>query len=274
MKRILLVIAYDGTNYSGWAYQKDQTIPTIEGAVEKALQKLTGESIIVIGASRTDSGVHALCNYCVFDTDSSIPPEKFAPAMNAKLPEDIRIRKSFEVPMDFHPRSAVTEKTYEYKIYVSRIEDPTKTRYAHYTWFRMDVDKMREAAAILVGEHDFKSFANVATTALTTVREITDIQVESEEVSIPSIMCSPRGGVAEQDKAFMITIRVSGKGFLYNMVRIIAGTLMEVGRGLRTPEQVREMLEAKDRQASGPTAPACGLTLVNYRFLDSFPSIK
>lgn len=269
VKRILIIIAYDGTNYQGFAAQKDPAILTIEGILNQRISDLTGEETHVIGASRTDSGVHARCNYAVFDTHSPIPPEKFALALNTRLPEDIRVRKSYEVDREFNPHSMTTEKTYEYRIYNARIEDPTLTRYMAYTWFRLDPVRMQEGADYLIGEHDFKSFANVATTAATTVRTIVDIRVTREELSFPDIMRGPHGGAAEQDKAYVVTIRVTGRGFLYNMVRIIAGTLMEVGRGQIPPERVGEMLAACDRQVAGPTAPAKGLTLVNYRIVNS-----
>ncbi len=264
--RIMLIVAYDGTNYSGYAAQKDPAVRTIEGTINEALSDLTGEEIHVIGASRTDAGVHALCNYLVFDTESRIPPNKFEAALNTRLPEDIRVRTSKEVSSDFSPRGAKSIKTYEYRIYAARVANPMKTRYAYHTYFPMRVDRMREAAAYLVGEHDFKSFANVRTTAETTVREVLSIEIEESYEPMPTIMLSDKKHQEpEQDKARDIVIRVTGRGFLYNMVRIIAGTLMEVGRGLRTPEQVKEMLDAKDRTAAGPTAPAQGLTLVNYK---------
>lgn len=267
MKRIMIVVAYDGTEYSGFARQKDPSIRTIEGELDRAVSELTGETIQVIGASRTDAGVHALCNYAVFDTESKVPPVKFAPALNTKLPADIRVRQSKEVDSAFHPRQARTIKTYEYHIYNAKIQDPMKARYSHFTYFHMDVEKMREAAALLVGEHDFASFANPGRQTENTVREILSIEIGETACAVPDIMLSRSHTVAQADEARDIVIRVTGRGFLYNMVRIIAGTLMDVGRGLRRPEQVQEMLEARDRTAAGPTAPACGLCLVNYRIL-------
>lgn len=271
MRRIMLILSYDGTGYSGFAAQKDQTIPTIEGEVNRALTQLTRTPVSVIGASRTDAGVHALCNYCVFDTASPIPPEKFANALNPLLPDDISVRKSREVDPSFHPRNARTEKTYVYRIYSAAVRDPLLCRFAAYTWFHLDTDGMQKAAGYLVGEHDFKSFCNAATGAQTTVREVTGIEIGEELLPVPKIMLSKKHTVASQDEAHLITITVRGRGFLYNMVRIIAGTLMEVGRGMRSPEDIPKMLEARDRQAAGPTAPACGLTLTDYRFLDGEP---
>jgi len=244
MKRVLLVVAYDGTAYNGWQLQPGT--PTIEGELNKALSSLLGEEIRVIGASRTDSGVHALCNIAVFDTNARIPAEKISYALNQRLPEGIRIQKSLEVAEDFHPRHCNSKKTYEYRILNREFPLPTKRLYAHFTYVPLDVELIRMGAKYLVGEHDFKSFCATAAVVETTIRTITDIGVEKDGDEI--------------------VIRVSGTGFLYNMVRIIAGTLMEIGRGNYPPQKVQEILAAKDRQAAGPTAPANGLTLVKYEF--------
>lgn len=268
---MMIVVAYDGTGYSGFASQKDPKIRTIEGELNRALSELTGEQIEVCGASRTDAGVHALCNYAVFDTCSPIPAEKFAMAVNTHLPSDIRVRKSMEVPESFHPRTLRTEKTYEYRIYCAGVPDPLRERYFAWTYFPLDVRKMQRAAKDLAGEHDFASFCNPAGTTLTTVRTITDIQVEERLCSVPGLM---RTGIPEndlRDEAREIILRVSGTGFLYNMVRIIAGTLIRVGRGQTAPDAIPDILEKKDRQAAGDTAPACGLCLVNYRILGEKP---
>lgn len=242
MKRVMLVVAYDGTDYHGWQLQPG--VPTIEGKLNKALKELLGEEIQVIGASRTDSGVHALCNIAVFDTDTKIPAEKLSYALNQRLPEDIRIQRSAEAAPDFHPRHCASRKTYEYRILNREFPLPTKRRYAHFTYVHLDEEKMQRGAKYLVGEHDFKSFCATASVAETTVRTLYDLTVRREGEEI--------------------MIRVCGSGFLYNMVRIIAGTLMEIGRGNMEPERMQEILEAKNRTAAGPTAPACGLTLVKY----------
>ena len=245
MKRIKLVAAYDGTAYHGWQLQPG--VRTIEGELNKALCSLLGEEIQVIGASRTDTGVHALCNVAVFDTDSPIPGEKFAYALNQRLPEDIRIRESAQVEPDFHPRRCNSRKTYEYRILNASFPIPTKRLYSYFTYVPLDVERMQQGAAYLIGEHDFKSFCAADAVVETTVRTIYELQVERQQEEI--------------------LIRVCGNGFLYNMVRIIAGTLMEVGRGRLEPETVKEILDARDRQAAGPTAPACGLTLVKYEII-------
>lgn len=246
MRRIKLTVAYDGSNYHGWQFQPGS--PTIEGELNKHLSELFKEEITVIGASRTDTGVHALCNIAVFDTNARIPAERVAYALNQRLPEDIRIRRSEEVAADFHPRKRATRKTYEYKILNEEFANPVERLYAHFTYVPLDEKKMQEAAEYLVGEHDFVSFCAAGSTAQTTVRTIYDISVER--------------------KGTMIFIKVTGSGFLYNMVRIIAGTLMEVGKGRFDAEKVKEILEAKDRTKAGPTAPAKGLTLYEYQFED------
>lgn len=242
----MLVVAYDGTDYHGWQFQPG--VPTIEGELNKALRELLGEEVSVIGASRTDSGVHALCNAAVFDTDTKIPAEKLSYALNQRLPEDIKIQRSMEVVSDFHPRHCKSRKTYEYRILNCEFPLPNKRRYSHFTYVHLDVEKMQKAADYLVGEHDFKSFCAAGAVTETTIRTIYTLLVERQEKEI--------------------IIRVCGNGFLYNMVRIIVGTLIEVGRGSYAPERVKDILESKDRTAAGPTAPACGLTLAAYEWPD------
>lgn len=294
-KRILLSVAYDGTDYAGFQAQKSG-VPTIEGELNRALTELTGVPVEVIGASRTDSGVHARCNLAVFDTESRIPPEKFAHAINVRLPDQICVQTSMEVSADFHPRRCSTVKTYEYRIWNAQMPDPMRRLYTYFSRYRFDIDKMREAAAYLVGEHDFKSFCSTYTSAKTTVREVLAVEVEEilpgyetalpgSETALPGSEIALTGSENVSDSrsdagpgsdsvssaARMpreIVIRVTGRGFLYNMVRIIAGTLMEVGRGAKTPDQIPGILSACDRRAAGPTAPACGLTLVRYEILE------
>ena len=244
MKRVKLVVAYDGTNYHGWQVQ-DNGI-TIEEVLNRTISELVQEDIKVIGASRTDAGVHACGNVAVFDTESRIPGDKFSFALNQRLPEDIRIQESCEVDADFHPRYADTVKTYEYNILNRRFELPSKRLYAAFCYYPMDIERMNQAAAYLVGEHDFKSFCSAGAQVQTTVRTIYTVNVAKDDD--------------------MVHIRITGNGFLYNMVRIIAGTLMQVGTGLMEPEQVKEILEARDRSKAGPTAVAKGLTLVEIRY--------
>ncbi|WP_230406849.1 tRNA pseudouridine(38-40) synthase TruA [Blautia liquoris] len=244
--RVKLTIAYDGTNYSGWQIQSNGI--TVQDVLNQALKNLLGEDVRTIGASRTDAGVHALGNVAVFDTTSQIPAEKFSYALNARLPEDIRIQRSEEVPTDFHPRFTTTIKTYEYQILNRTFADPTRRLYSFHWYGKLDLEAMQQAALYLVGEHDFKSFATESPDVTTTVRTINSIRLWKEND--------------------MIHIRVTGNGFLYHMVRIIAGTLLEVGKANYRPEQIQKILTAKDRRAAGPTARAQGLTLVEICYPD------
>ena len=244
MKRVRLIVSYDGTNYCGWQIQNNGI--TVEEVLNHALTDLCREEIAVIGASRTDSGVHALGNVAVFDTNSRIPGEKFSFALNQRLPDDIRIQRSDEVADDWHPRFQDTVKTYEYFFLNRRIPDPMRRLYSYFIYYPMDVENMQKAADYLIGEHDFKSFCTPRTQVRSTVRTIYDLTLTKEGDEI--------------------RMRITGNGFLYNMVRIIAGTLARVGTGLYTPERVKEILEAKDRNVSGPKAPPQGLTLISIAY--------
>lgn len=245
MKRIKLTVAYDGTAYRGWQVQPNGI--TIEEVLNKALLDLLKEPVSVIGASRTDSGVHGLGNVAVFDTENRMPGDKICFAVNQRLPEDVRVVHSEEVPLDWHPRKQNCTKTYEYKILNCRIEVPTRRLYAHFCHYPLDVEKMRQAASYLIGEHDFASFCASNHQAEETVRTLYEITVTKDSDDI-------------------VTIRLRGNGFLYNMVRIIAGTLIRVGSDMYPPEHMKEILEARSRAAAGDTAPAKGLTLVGIEY--------
>ena len=244
-KRVRLTVAYDGTNYHGWQIQNNGI--TIESELNRCLTDLLREPVEVIGASRTDSGVHALGNIAVFDTTSRMPAEKISYALNQRLPEDIRIQKSEQVPQDWHPRRCDSRKTYEYRIYRAQFPMPVKRLYSLFTYYELDVNRMQEAAAYLEGEHDFKSFCQTGAQVESSVRTIYSVEVEEQ---------------GEND----LVIRVCGNGFLYNMVRIIAGTLFDVGIGKIAPEDIPAILEKKDRKAAGPTAPAHGLTMIGLEY--------
>ena len=208
-------MAYDGTNYCGWQVQPNGV--SIQSTLQKAIENLLGEKTDVTGASRTDSGVHALGQVAVFDTDKNIPDWKYALAINQRLPKDIVVQKSEEVPLDFHPRYTDVEKTYEYRILNRRTQLPKERLYSYFVPKKLNVDKMREAGVYLVGEHDFKSFCSQKTKVLSTVRTIYSLEL-----------------IEEGD---IVTLRVSGNGFLYNMVRIIAGVLIKVGLEQKEPEE-------------------------------------
>lgn len=249
MKRVKMVVAYDGTNYQGWQLQPNGT--TIEEILNRQLSALLGEKIVVTGASRTDSGVHAMGNVAIFDTSHRMPADKICFALNQGLPEDIRIQRSEEVSPDWHPRKCNCTKIYEYKILNCKVDMPLTRLYAHFCYYPLDVALMQQAAAYLIGEHDFKSFCTTRTQSQETVRTIYQLLV------------------TRQDD--LITIRISGSGFLYNMVRIIAGTLMEAGMGTYPPEHLETILNARDRNAAGRTASAKGLTLIGMEYETRLP---
>lgn len=242
--RVMLRVAYDGTAYSGWQLQPNAV--TIEQRLNEALEDLFGVPMAVIGASRTDSGVHALGNAAVFDVDTRMPASKIAYALNTRLPEDIRVVNSSEVSPDFHPRHTESVKTYEYKIWNDTFPNPTVRLYSHFEYGEIDIERMTEAAKYLVGEHDFTSFCSAGTQVENKVRTVFSVDIKRD--------------------GSMITVRVTGNGFLYNMVRIIAGTLLKVGQGAMEPADVKKALDGRDRQLAGPTAPARGLTLVKISY--------
>lgn len=244
MRRIKLVVAYDGTNYCGWQVQPNGI--TIEEVLNRELGRLLGEKITVTGASRTDSGVHSLGNVAVFDTDTRIPAEKISFALNQSLPADIAVQESCEVPSDWHPRRCQSKKTYEYRILNRKFPLPTRRLDTYFYHYDLNEERMCAAARHLIGTHDFKSFCSVNTAAADTVRTIYDCDVTRD--------------------GDIVTIRVSGSGFLYHMVRIIAGTLVEVGTGRREPEEIDAILRARNREAAGPTAPAHGLTMLGIEY--------
>lgn len=246
MKRIKLTVAYDGTNYHGWQVQPNAV--TIEGKLNEAISELTKESIQVIGASRTDAGVHALGNVAVFDTESRIPGEKFSYALNQRLPDDIVIQQSQEVDKDFHPRYCTCEKTYEYVILNRKFPLPEYRNTAFFYYGDLDIKAMQEATKAFLGEHDFAGFCSAGVQVKTTVRTIYELTVEKKDND-------------------MICIRVRGNGFLYNMVRIIAGTLLEVGKGNIEAKSLENRIAAADRSQAGPTAPARGLKLIRIQYI-------
>ncbi len=240
MRRIRLIVAYDGTAYCGWQRQPNGI--TVEEVLGRAISELCGRETEIIGASRTDAGVHAYGNVAVFDTDMRMDAGKFTYALNARLPQDVRVQYSDEVPEGWHPRRQNSIKTYEYRILNRRTQIPTERLYTYFCYYELDVERMRRAAGYLVGTHDFTSFCSVKTQAKSPVRTIYQLEVWED--------------------GDIITIHICGDGFLYNMVRIISGTLLRVGSGAYEPEHVKEILDAHDRQAAGETLPPEGLTLI------------
>jgi len=247
MRNLKLIVEYDGTNYHGFQSQARVGLPTIQDELERVLVRWTGEEVKVIGASRTDAGVHARGQVVNFHTGWPIPVEKIPLALNSGgLPPDIVIRQAEEVALDFHAQFQARNKTYRYTIYNSRIPSAFWHRYSWYVPVQLDCQAMAEAARYLLGTHDFAAFRAAGATSRTTVRTIYQMAVEQE---------GP-----------LLTITINGNGFLYNMVRIIAGTLVEVGKGKLAPEAMMKIIQSRDRSQAGQTAPPQGLCLleVNY----------
>jgi tRNA pseudouridine38-40 synthase len=242
--RIRLTVAYDGTNYVGWQVQPNGV--SIQAVLQEAIEDLVQEKVNVTGASRTDSGVHALGQVVVFDTTRTIPPDQYARALNQRLPRDIVVQSSEEVSPDFHPRYTTVEKTYEYRILNRRIPLPCERMYSYFVPRKLDVEKMREAAKLFVGEHDFTDFSSQRRNTVTTVRTIYECRILQE--------------------GDIITLRIRGNGFLYNMVRIIMGMLLKVGVGQKSIEDIQRAFDCPQGRAAAPTAPACGLTLVEIKY--------
>ena len=243
MKTIKLTIEYEGTNYCGWQAQVGGN--TIQQIVARAIENVTGGPVKLHGSGRTDAGVHALGQVAHFQSDTTIPAENLVHAINQQLPPDIVIRDARDVPDDFHARYGAKRKTYRYTI----LQQPTRPvvgrRFAHWISRPLDVDRMRAGAAFLVGEHDFSAFESKSDKS-SGVRTIERLDVRSD------------GG--------RIEIEVTANGFLYNMVRGIAGTLIDVGRGALEPAGVQRILESRERSEAGPTAPACGLCLISVEY--------
>ncbi len=250
MARYKLTVAYDGTDYCGFQIQPNG-LPTIEGELRDALTKLLGQETRVIGASRTDAGVHAYGNVAVFDADTTIPGDRFSYALNTILPPAVKIQKSEEVDARFHPQYDAKQKTYEYHVFISEHQVPTALRYAHHVKDLPDLGAIGDAAGYLIGEHDFTSFCSAKTEKENKVRTIYELQNRIEE----------RG-----DGRYEWILSVTGNGFLYNMVRILAGTLYFVGIGKIRPEEIPGILAAKDRARAGMTFPPNGLFLVEIQY--------
>ena len=249
MRTLKLIVAYDGTNYAGWQVQENG--PTVQAAIEAAIAKITGEKVRILASGRTDAGVHALGQVVGFQTGSLLPAEVFRRALNAELPHDIAVLESADVHEGFHPTLDAVRKRYRYVIHDGPVRDVIRRRYCwQFTLGRLDVEAMRCAAAALVGTHDFSSFQTRGAPRLTSVRTVYEVGVA-------------RGRGEEQD---LVSVEVEANGFLYNMVRAIVGTLVEVGRGARPESWPGEVLRATDRRLAGRTAPPQGLFLVRVEY--------
>ncbi|OMP67978.1 tRNA pseudouridine(38-40) synthase TruA [Domibacillus epiphyticus] len=240
MKRIKCELMYDGSRFSG--YQSQLNDRTVQQELEKALWKIHKKMTVKTHASgRTDAGVHALGQIVHFDTPLAMPADRWARALNGELPQDISVKRTEEVPDSFHARYSVTGKEYRYRIYRTPYRDPFRTSYAYHYPYPLDVERMKKAAAHLIGEHDFTSFCSAKTDKENKVRTVTNI------------LFIETGNDLE--------VRFTGNGFLYNMVRIMVGTLIKVGNGRMEPEDVAKILADRNRQHAGQTAPAAGLYL-------------
>lgn len=245
-RKILLTISYDGSGYFGWQKQADKTYPTVQESFEKALSKFFRQEIVCVGASRTDRGVHAFGQRATIEVDTTVPTEKIPLALHSFLPKDIVVVDAINVEEEFHPRYDCVIKTYEYKIYNEKFRNPVYRKYSEFNHKKLDIIAMNSAAQVLVGKHDFKAFAASGFSSKTSVRTIFGILVEK--------------------RGEFVIIKVTGDGFLYNMVRIIAGTLIMVGEGKISKPQLEEILISCDRTKAGKTAGPEGLTLVNITY--------
>lgn len=255
MRHFKLTIAYDGTDFHGWQIQANK--PTIQGELVNVLQRLTQEKIYVHGAGRTDAGVHALGQVASFQTKSALSAQEFQRALNALLPPTIRIVASEEVGPDFHARWSAMWKTYRYRLYRGKVVPPTLWRYVLHYPFPLDEDAMRDAASRFVGTHDFTAFAASADSEDGEHKRSTEREIYSAKLER-----------TEDGEELIFT--VSGRSFLRYMVRKMVGTLLDIGRGRLTPQDINRLYESKDRSKAGPTVPPQGLVMVEVQHKEAW----
>lgn len=244
VRNIALQLAYDGTNYHGW--QEQSSLPTVSKTLQRAIRAVVGEDVKLVGCGRTDAGVHAKTYVANLRTSSSIPVDRLPYAINTKLPNDISVYGAAEVPASFHSVFSSTKKEYTYIIYRSRIKNPFYYNRAMFYPRPMNIELMRRAASELIGEHDFKAFRSVGSNVKTTVRTVFSFDVEEEGA--------------------LVKLRVSANGFLYNMARALAGTLVYVSEGRIKPNDIKGIIESGVRKNAGPTLPACGLYMTDVLY--------
>lgn len=267
MRTLKLTIAYDGAAYAGWQSQLDK--PTVQSTLEEALARVTGERVRVLASGRTDAGVHALGQVVGLRTNSPLSTDVLLRALNANLPEDIVVREVAKAPDGFHAIRDALRKRYRYVIHDGPLRSVFLRRYAwHYAYGRLNDEAMRRAASALLGTHDFSSFQSSGAERATSVRTIYEIRVERGRAGhhmlfFPFESTDDEGRAGRRD---FMTIEVEADGFLYNMVRTIVGTLVQVGRGKQPESWLGEVLRAADRRAAGPTAPPQGLMLVHVEY--------
>ena len=245
MRNIKLIIEYDGKEFNGW--QKQPNKLNIQGTIEQAIKQVTGEEVDLTASGRTDAGVHAFGQVANFKTNSSIPTDKIAIAINTKLKRSIRILSAEEVDERFHSRLSCKRKTYRYVINNSEFSSAIYRNLETHIPQKLDIEKMQEASKYFIGEHDFKAFKASGTSSKSSVRTIYKLDVK-------------------QMPQNRIYIEVTGNGFLYNMVRIISGTLVDVGIGKIKPNEIEKIIKSKNRQQAGKTLPPSGLYLLNVEY--------
>ena len=252
MRNLKLILSYDGSDFAGWQVQPDA--PTVQGTLASAIGRVTGEKVLPQGSGRTDAGVHALAQVVTFITESSIPARNLVKALNDVLPPSVRVLEASQTPPDFHARKSAHAKTYRYRIHRGAICPPFLARYVWHYPYPLDEDAMRRAAGFIIGEHDFTSFAAVDSERDREVRTLSNVR---------RIFASSWERASEGLELVYI---VRGGGFLHHMVRNLIGTFVLVGKGTLQPEDITEILAARNRSAAGATAPASGLFLVSVEY--------
>jgi len=254
MRNLLMTVSYDGTNYFGFQTQPGGN--TVQDHIEEAIRQLTGEQLKIHGSGRTDAGVHARQQPFHFHTASQIPVERWCLALNGRLPSDIPVLTSRAVSLDFHSRRSAKRKTYRYTINANRITDVFQRNFQFHHPGKLNIEAMQQSLPFLLGTHDYTSFASRHSTKASHVRTIYDARM----------IVDSSANVAGTTGQGILHLYVTGNGFLQHMVRIIVGTLLEIGEGKRTPVSMKTILEAKDRKAAGPTAESKGLMLWSVEY--------
>jgi tRNA pseudouridine38-40 synthase len=265
MPSFRITLAYDGTDFIGWQRQAAGT--SIQGLLEDAARALDDRKVTVIGAGRTDAGVHALGQVAAFRLERTIATDSLVRAMNARLPETVRILEASEVPAGFHPQFDARAKTYRYRMWNADAMSPFERRYTWHLPGRLDVDAMRAAAMLLEGEHDFAAFQGTGSEGATTVRRVLASRIADCGLRIGGGLWTARPQSATRNpQSALVEYEITGSGFLRHMVRAIAGSLVEVGRGRQAPDWIARVMASRDRCAAGQTAPASGLFLVGVDY--------
>lgn len=259
MRNLKLILAYDGADFSGWQVQPDAA--TVQGTLASAIGRITGEKVLPQGSGRTDAGVHALAQVVTFVTESSVPTENLMKALNDILPASVRVIEAGEAPAGFHARHSARAKTYRYRIYRGAVCAPFLARYVWHYPYRLDEEAMGRAAKLVIGEHDFTSFAAVDPEKSANYRGHTGTQGIAEKSNVREVLAS-----SWQRDGDELVYTVRGSGFLHHMVRNLVGTLILVGKGTLQIDDMTRIIAARNRSAAGATAPAGGLYLVNVEY--------